>query len=116
MSSAPKRERHRSVPLAGTLPVVRAPPPVVLHLPPVPSDPPGSTVRTTYLEIPQAARTWDVLISRPFWMWGAEIGANQHGVVIGNEAVFTDQPYADEGLTGMDLLRLARDWTVDRWA
>ncbi|MCB2224121.1 MAG: peptidase U34 [Actinobacteria bacterium] len=68
---------------------------------------PGATVQATTLEIPQAARTWDVLISRPFWMWGAEIGTNQHGVTIGNEAVFTDQPYAGEGLTGMDLLRLA---------
>jgi secernin len=69
---------------------------------------PGDVVRCTYHEIPEAGETLPVLISRPFWMWGAEMGCNDRGVVIGNEAVFTKMPISrDAGLTGMDLLRLA---------
>jgi secernin len=66
----------------------------------------GDTLRCTYLQIPQVRQTFAVILSKPRWMWGAEMGANEHGVVIGNEAVWTTEPYADTGLLGMDLVRL----------
>jgi dipeptidase len=78
---------------------------------------PGATVTCTYIEIPQVTETLPVLISRPFWMWGAEMGANSAGVVIGNEAVFTRMPLDRKGgLTGMDLLRLALERAPDAQA
>ncbi len=79
----------------------------ILHLPEM--DHEASTLQCTYIEIPQVSYTYEVLLSKPFHMWGAEMGVNQHGVVIGNEAVFTKvkEPKSDLGLTGMDMIRLA---------
>jgi dipeptidase len=68
----------------------------------------NATIDCTYLSIPQVKETRAVLLCRPFWMWGAEMGVNDAGVVIGNEAVFTRMPVRrSNSLTGMDMLRLA---------
>ena len=67
----------------------------------------GDHVRATYITIEQAPRTHAVLLSKPYWIWGAEMGVNEHGVSIGNEAVFTKaKRERAPGLLGMDLLRL----------
>ena len=64
-------------------------------------------VKCTYISIPQVEETYAVLLSQPFWMWGCEMGANEFGVTIGNEAVWSKEPYRKTGLLGMDLMRLA---------
>ncbi|CAD7667279.1 unnamed protein product [Nyctereutes procyonoides] len=68
---------------------------------------PGSRLQCTYIEVEQVPKTHAVILSRPSWLWGAEMGANEHGVCIGNEAVWTKEPVGEgEALLGMDLLRL----------
>jgi secernin len=69
--------------------------------------PAGATVQATHVAIPEVDRTYAVLLCRPWWMFGAEMGANEFGVVIGNEAVYTTEPDGPPALTGMDLVRLA---------
>lgn len=77
-----------------------------------------STIQLEYIEIPQVQQTYATLGSSPYWCWGYEEGINEHGVVIGNEAIFTRtfrqaaQAYRagntpDLGVLGMDLIRLA---------
>ncbi len=79
----------------------------VLEWHPARDHPPDARVPCTWVEIRQVRHTRACLLSRPFWMWGAEMGTNEDGVTIGNEAVFTRAPYERVGLTGMDLVRLA---------
>lgn len=68
----------------------------------------GTRVRLTYIEIAQAPETHTVVLSRPHWIWGAEIGANEHGLVIGNEAIHArTEASLSPGVIGMDYLRLA---------
>jgi len=66
----------------------------------------GDQVKCTYVSIPQAKETAAIIMSQPFWMFGCEMGSNEHGVVIGNEAVYSKEKYQETGLLGMDLLRL----------
>ncbi len=85
-------------------PVTEAQPLVVI---PAEEHKEGEMVRCTYIEIPQAAHTYRVIGSKPYWIWGFEHGMNEHNVAIGNEAVWAREPEEKEnGLLGMDLLRL----------
>ncbi len=68
---------------------------------------PGSKLKCTYIEIDQVEDTFEVLLLKPSWMWGAEMGSNEFGLTIGNEAVFTREKQGPEALLGMDMLRLA---------
>lgn len=67
----------------------------------------SKTVKTTYIEIEQVKHTHGILISKPIWMWGAEMGVNDCGVCIGNEAIKTKTSKLNkEALIGMDFVRL----------
>jgi secernin len=78
----------------------------------------GSQLQLEYLQLPQIATTYATLGSSPYWCWGYEEGINEHGLVIGNEAIFTktSRQAADAynngnhpacGVLGMDLIRIA---------
>lgn len=70
--------------------------------------PDGATVKTTHITIPQARKTYSVVGSRPYWIWGFEMGFNEKGLIIGNEAEGSRlDPETEDGILGMDLLRLA---------
>lgn len=68
-------------------------------------------LRTTYIEIEQAEQTNEIVISKPSWMWGCELGFNEYSVMIGNEAVFTREAHGAPNLIGMDMIRLALERT-----
>nr|XP_023014273.1 secernin-3-like [Leptinotarsa decemlineata]XP_023014274.1 secernin-3-like [Leptinotarsa decemlineata] len=68
-------------------------------------------VKCTYITVKSAGFKNAVILSKPSWMWGAEMGANEWGVAIGNEAIWTkdndgDQDPSVKRLLGMDLVRL----------
>lgn len=69
--------------------------------------PEGSRVQCTYISIDQAPETYAVLLLKPSWIWGCEMGSNEYGLTIGNEAVFTREKYGPNSLIGMDMARIA---------
>ena len=74
-------------------------------------------LRLGHVEIADASETLAHVGASPYWCWGHELGVNECGVAIGNEALFTrdlarnqddaragDPP--EPGILGMELLRL----------
>lgn len=70
------------------------------------SYPDGVQVHITHRLIPQARETYEVLLDKSFWLYGGEIGVNEHGLAIGNEAVFSNRPSQADGVITIDMLRL----------
>src|SRR5512140_1804406 len=68
----------------------------------------GETLRITHLVMPQAKETYEVLLTKAFWTYGCEVGINEYGLAMGEEAVFTTQMHEPkDGIIGPDLMRLA---------
>lgn len=67
----------------------------------------GQKLKCTYIEVEQVEETFEVLLLKPSWIWGAEMGSNEFGLTIGNEAVFTKEEQGKPALIGMDMLRIA---------
>lgn len=70
-----------------------------------------------YVEIDDVAESHAHVGGSPYWCWGHELGLNEWGVVVGNEALFTRDWAADvtaaragspldHGILGMELVRL----------
>ncbi|ESP02240.1 hypothetical protein LOTGIDRAFT_224981 [Lottia gigantea] len=72
-------------------------------------NPEGSKVKCTFMEIDQVTHISGVVLSKAAWTWGAEMGANEHGVCAGNTSVWTKLCTPgdhNEKLLGVDLVRL----------
>jgi hypothetical protein len=68
----------------------------------------GEALRITHLVIPQAEQTCEVLLTKAFWTYGCEIGVNEFGLSMGEEAVFTTEMEKErhDGIIGPDLMRI----------
>jgi secernin len=74
----------------------------------------GEAVRITHLVIPQAEETYEMLLTKAWWTYGCEVGVNEYGLAMGEEAVFTtDMAETKDGIIGPDLMRLALERSRD---
>jgi dipeptidase len=74
----------------------------------------GESVRVTHLVIPQAEETYEIFLTKAFWTYGCEIGINEYGLAMGEEAVFTTEMSEEkDGLIGPDLMRIGLERARD---
>lgn len=67
----------------------------------------GETVRTQFVELPQARQTCTVLGCQSAESWGYHAGVNEHQVAIGQSRWQSQPAHDTRGLSGDDLVRLA---------
>ncbi len=69
---------------------------------------PDEKIHTVYVDnVEQASHTNAVILSKPSWIWGAEMGVNEYGVCCGNETIYTKEYGKEPALMGLDILRMA---------
>ncbi|MEM6765713.1 MAG: C69 family dipeptidase [Bacteroidota bacterium] len=69
----------------------------------------ASLAHTTFTTVPQVANTYEMILCKPFHVWGAEMGVNEHQLTVANTQVYTKVSISKnrQELTGPDLVRLA---------
>lgn len=78
---------------------------LVTTLSPVANDA-STRVKCTHIQIDQVPQRYGIVLSKPWWAWGGEMGVNDQGVVFSCQTVSTRDHESEPGLTGMDLVRL----------
>lgn len=75
----------------------------------------GGAVAVGDGRVAQVGRTHALLLSQPWWSWGAEAGANEHGVAVVRAPVAARaRTRGTDALAGPDLVRLALERGSDR--
>ena len=76
---------------------------------------PGEILRTTHITIPQVPTTYEYIRCKYSSVWGCEMGINEYGLAIGDEAQYTKEMRNEklDGIISMDLVRLALERARD---